>query len=225
MKKNKTMRAASALLVAVLLTTSVVSGTFAKYTTEGSAGDEARVAKWGVRVVATTDNIFDTSYNNDSNVMTVKAECDVIAPGTSKSNLTDLTLTGNPEVAVRVSYTADLVLTGWKYSDDSEYCPLVFTVENTDYYIGNGTITTVEQLENAVETAILNCSKEYVPNTNLAETASTADAPTIAWSWPYSTPGNDVKDTYLGDVADGKYEGKTAATVSLTTNVLVEQVD
>ena len=48
MKKNKVMRFASLLLIATLLTTSVISGTFAKYTTSDSAQDTARVAKFGV---------------------------------------------------------------------------------------------------------------------------------------------------------------------------------
>ena len=52
MKKNRMMRVASALLVAVLLTTCAISGTFAKYVTTESGSDFARVAKWGVNVEA-----------------------------------------------------------------------------------------------------------------------------------------------------------------------------
>ena len=52
MKKNKMMRLASAVLVCTLLTTSVISGTFAKYTSTSSASDNARVAKWGVTLAA-----------------------------------------------------------------------------------------------------------------------------------------------------------------------------
>ena len=57
MKKNKMMRLASFLLIAVLVSTSAISGTYAKYTTSGFAEDQARVAKWGVTVAAdvTTD--------------------------------------------------------------------------------------------------------------------------------------------------------------------------
>ena len=44
MKTNKMMRIASVLLVAVLLTTCVISGTFAKYTTTVSATSTANVA-------------------------------------------------------------------------------------------------------------------------------------------------------------------------------------
>ena len=44
MKKNKMMRIASVLLVAVILTTCAISGTFAKYVTSGNGSDNARVA-------------------------------------------------------------------------------------------------------------------------------------------------------------------------------------
>lgn len=49
MKKNRMMRLASILLVCVLLTTSVISGTFAKYTSKATVTDTARVAKWDVQ--------------------------------------------------------------------------------------------------------------------------------------------------------------------------------
>ena len=61
MRKNKMMRAASALLVAVLLTTSTISGTFAKYVTQDSAKDVARVAKWGVELQV-EGNLFGETY-------------------------------------------------------------------------------------------------------------------------------------------------------------------
>ena len=50
MKKNKRMRTASGLMIAALLTTSMISGTFAKYTTADAAQDSARAAKWGVNL-------------------------------------------------------------------------------------------------------------------------------------------------------------------------------
>ena len=231
MKKNTMMRIASVLLVVVLLTTSVISGTFAKYVTSGGAADTARVAEFGVVVVATADNIFDAKYATTDTEgyagWSVDAGTDdVVAPGTTKANLTDLTLTGTPEVAVRVGYTATLTLENWEDKDGNLYCPLIFTVEGNEFKIGVDGINTIADLKTAVEGAVANCSNDYAPNTNLAETASTNDAPTITWSWPYSTsPENDVKDTYLGDVAAGKYTGKTAATVALTTNVTVTQID
>ena len=68
MKTNKIMRVASVLLVAVLLTTCAISGTFAKYVTTGNTGDGARVAKWGIVMdstgTATFKDTYDASFQN-----------------------------------------------------------------------------------------------------------------------------------------------------------------
>lgn len=61
MKKNKWMRLASVLLVLCLITTCTVSGTYAKYVSADSAIDTARVAKWGVNVVA-GGTLFSDAY-------------------------------------------------------------------------------------------------------------------------------------------------------------------
>lgn len=231
MKKNRMMRLASVLLVCVLLTTSVISGTFAKYVSDAEASDTARVAKWGVVVTATTDNIFDTKYAKNpaetyTGAWSVDAGSDdVVAPGTTKVDLTDLTLSGTPEVAARVTYSATLTLTGWEDANGDEYCPLVFTVEGNEYKIGDAGIDTIAALVTAVQDAVADCSQDYNPNDDLSGKA-TNDAPTVTWSWPFSTSAdNDIKDTYLGDVAAGKYPGKTAATIALETRVLIEQID
>jgi hypothetical protein len=63
MKRNKWMRIASVLLVAALISTCAISGTFAKYVTEDSAYDSARVAKFGVTVLA-SGKLFADSYKN-----------------------------------------------------------------------------------------------------------------------------------------------------------------
>ena len=57
MKKNTMMRLASVLLIAVLMSTCAISGTFAKYVTSDSSSDSARVARWGFN--GTTLNIED----------------------------------------------------------------------------------------------------------------------------------------------------------------------
>lgn len=62
------MRAAAILLVAVMATSHVISGTFAKYTTAGQANDTARAAQWGVTIKA-GGTLFSDAYiqqiNND----------------------------------------------------------------------------------------------------------------------------------------------------------------
>lgn len=110
MKKNRMMRLASGLLVAVLITTSTISGTFAKYTTSDSATDEARVAKWGVTVVA-NGTLYGEKYaadtskitaSDDNNVISVYGEQDaqknVVAPGTKSDEGFHFAINGKPEV-------------------------------------------------------------------------------------------------------------------------------
>ena len=110
MKKNKMMRLASILLVCVLLTTSVISGTFAKYTTQDSASDVARVAKWGVELQV-VGNLYGDSYGENNKIVldnndkiTVQAAdyssnaTDVVAPGTQNDEGFTFSLKGQPEV-------------------------------------------------------------------------------------------------------------------------------
>ena len=164
MKKNRMMRLASMLLVAVLMTTCTISGTFAKYVTKGEASDTARVAKWGVTVTpngtifAKEYDVDDGTYSGTGDKSVISSdEWDVIAPGTTKS-MTEVQITGTPEVATRVTYDADVALDGdWIVAGD-EYCPIIFTVEGKTYGMygmpADYTFGTMDVLEQAVEEAI-----------------------------------------------------------------------
>ena len=129
MKKNTMMRVAGSLLIAVLLTTSIISGTFAKYVTTGEVADKARVAKFGV-VVTGEGSLFGKNYFTvgddfddfeDSNkpsgdeqedlfgtFLTVESsnEDKLVAPGTRSDDTDTLTfdITGAPEVDVKVNF-------------------------------------------------------------------------------------------------------------------------
>lgn len=130
MKKNKMLRAASALLVMTFLTTGIIGGTFAKYVTVGSATDTARVAKWGVTITtsgslysdayydakSTTGNqpaVWETAGNTVANSISVAAETkddNIVAPGTkSFGKGLSFSISGTPEVAVEIktSITAE----------------------------------------------------------------------------------------------------------------------
>lgn len=108
MKKNVMMRLASFLLVAVLISTSAISGTYAKYTTQDSGSDTARVAKWGVELQVVGNLYGDTYVNNivkDANdegnnirVQSVDKSTDVVAPGTQNDEGFTFSLKGQPEV-------------------------------------------------------------------------------------------------------------------------------
>ncbi len=232
MRKNKMMRLASALLVAVLLTTCAISGTFAKYVTSDTSTDNARVAKWGVDVSVTVDGAFATEYAADTTVVdgsdaviantVVNGSGDgknLVAPGTKGDLLSSATIAGTPEVAVNVKKEATLELTGWEVdvTDDSidnpvYYCPLIITVDGNEFYGMNYASAT--EFIAAVEKE-LDSDVNYVPNTNLAATHS------VTWAWAFAgTDGKqtDVKDTALGDLA-------TAPTIAFTLTITVTQID
>ena len=107
MKKNVMMRIASVLMIAVLLTTCVISGTFAKYTAQATASAEVTVAKWAVEFQAndqtftntTTFDFFATM--NDSNVNGKK-----LAPGTTGSF--NFTITNDSDVKAKCNIALDL---------------------------------------------------------------------------------------------------------------------
>ena len=228
LKNNRTMRAAVFLLALVLITSCFVGGTFAKYVTKGKGSDTARVAKFGVNIVA-AGGMFsktyakdDTSFTLADNTVVSSDEDNLVAPGTMKT-LGEFALTGSPEVAVRVKYTVDKFdLTGWTTNGTDEYCPLVFTVKGTTYKIGDPGINTAAELANKVKTAIENVTFDYEANTNLAE--KTADNLTVSWNWPFSTSDeNDVKDTALGKRAAANTAD--AGKIDFEVTMSVTQID
>jgi len=236
MKKNMMMRVASALLVAVLLSTCAISGTFAKYTTSDSDFESARVAKWGVTITLEVDNTaFNTTYANDgeqekdssanviANTVASKNATDtVLAPGTAGKLLT-YELTGAPEVAVNVKEDATLTLTGWEVSG-VYYCPIVITITST----GEGTIAsqTINGMDYASAAAFiadvdaaLDRNINYAPNSD-----AVARTHTISWAWAF-TGGtgseynqSDANDTKLGNLA-------VAPTIGFTFASTVDQLD
>lgn len=137
MRKNKFMRAASGLLVAVLLTTCVISGTFAKYTTSATGSDSARVATWGFdknNASITLDNLFSDTYDNVKGV-----DSDVIAPGTTGSANFEFKYSGKAD-APEVAYTFKVDTEGSTISDDISLT-LEYKNKNTESENVSGTTT------------------------------------------------------------------------------------
>ncbi|MCH5299094.1 MAG: hypothetical protein J1E96_04950 [Ruminococcus sp.] len=245
MKKNKMMRAALALLVVTMLTMSIVSGTFAKYVTQGSASDSARVAKFGV-VVEGSSELFAKNYlettntpGEDTATLSVKssgtaADDYVVAPGTqSKAEAMKLSVKGTPEVAVNVNFAVtaakDIVLKksnglpdktvagNTTFDNAADYYPVKFTLKK-----GTETLVTDDTLA-AVEAALKDStlSKKYAAGTALDTAIGDL---VLTWKWDFET-NNDKQDTLLGDLAanaatvdSGLYNLDTefAVTVSVT---------
>lgn len=227
MKKNTMMRLAAVMLMCVLLTTSVVGGTFAKYVTSETGTDSARVAKWGVTIQA-NGTTFAKKYNNgpDTAGTQVVSEVKVVAPGTN-GTMAKMELSGTPEVKVRVKYDATLELVGWNLYGGEEYCPIIITVGDKTYglnsiYASDASVAVkcadITELKSKVVGAIAAYNAVYAANQDLS--AAAVKTPDVSWKWPYEN-GNDSADTYLGNQA----AIGNAPTITLTITTTVEQVD
>lgn len=239
LKNNRTMRAAVLLLALVLITSCFVGGTFAKYVTSGDAADHARVAKWGVTVTAHgTGDVFAKEYDavaGQDNTVIAGGEYKVIAPGTKKENATLVTLSGQPEVAVNVTYSAEhFSLTGnWVDKDSNFYCPLIIKVTGKVGGVAKTeTINCADKeraadVETAVKNAVAACSATYGPNTDLSTVAG--DGLKISWEWPFEEGDTnlgqtDEKDTYLGNQA-ATATGLNIPAIHIPVTATVTQID
>lgn len=250
MKKNTMMRLASFLLVAVLISTSAISGTYAKYVTADSGMDNARVAKWGV--TATVEgSLFEPAYKDAPTTYTAKEamdtitvqssdKADVVAPGTKNETGMTFVLTGTPEVDTKVDIvvtaSGDVKLPAGTYSDyttgdaddtfklDEDYYPVVFTLSNgAGKTLKSGKLTEIATYLNGL-------SKTYHTNKNLAEIATDTDGTyKLTWEWDFDANGtgvNDKADTYLGNVAAGLVANGNAVTaISFDISITVTQID
>lgn len=228
MKKNRMMRLASILLVCVLLTTSVISGTFAKYVTQTEVNDAARVAYWGFDAPATqTFGLFD-----HGDVKIVSSNTDkVIAPGSSASasfafgytNATNPAITA-PEVDYRLTVAVETTGTYTALDNNPS-----FTWELKKGSTVVGTYQKVEDLVAAIKdlSGAASGVKEYTAGNLPAAFTSADEVYTIGWNWAF-TDGSATKDdfdnaqniidTAMGNMAD-------LNEISITITVLAEQID
>ena len=233
MKKNKMMRLASSLLVAVLLTSSVISGTFAKYVTSDEAQDSARVAKFGV-VVDAEGSLFAKSYIDapaDSGSLTVVTNTvdddNVVAPGTKNETGFSFAVTGTPEVDVKlvIEVTDPTLSTNplkeifLKAANDlpdmttgdeddtfdlsENYYPVKYTV--TQEKTGSPEVVKECKTLEELKTTLTDLNGTFDSNKNLAEEIGTIK---ITWAWAFGVQDgaptlNDKCDTLLGDLAAG----------------------
>ena len=226
MKKNRTMRIAAVMLVFALLTTCIISGSFAKYITTGTAASEAaRVAKWGVKVDAAADSvkIADDEYGTTVAAFQETAG-GIMAPGTSKESAAVITISGQPEVAVKILVEADVTVDGWLDKTGAFYFPLTVTVGGIAVDLSS--CTDAAGVKNAIKAAI----EGAIPSATIAHNTDLGDAYNnslkISWAWPFGADdnkesGNDAKDTYLGDQA----AKGNLATFGVSITVKVIQVD
>ena len=226
MKKNKMMRIASVLLVAVLLSTCAIFGTFAKYTTSTTGTDKARVAYWGWDHAATLAiDMFDETYTNVASSGEVDGFENVIAPGTGKTTTFAFGYTnyktdkiGAPEVAY--TFTVTPTITGDYDSLDA----------NKNFYWtlkapGAADATkygTVDELLAAVKALSGDASgtKVYAPGQLPTAFTAADQVYTIGWVWEIGTgvAAEDEADTIMGN-------SQTLENVTFTITITATQND
>lgn len=180
-------------LVLALVTTSLVSGTFAKYVTTASGTGTVTVAKWAVTingVAATTETTsptftFDLGSTTDPNVVAL----DKVAPG-SQGSFALTCDTDGTQVAHSVSVTLNK-------GDGNDIAELEFFEFNTASDFGTGTKYT---LGTPISVASYNASGGTETTTN------------IYWRWPFNN-GDDNADTIDGIAAES-YPMKATFTVT-----------
>lgn len=107
-KINKIMMiTVSILLTLVLITSSVVSGTFAKYASSGQFSATARVAKWGA-VVEITANRPEGVTGTDGDAIIFSTDALKMGPGSDYSDLMTVKFSGTAEVKLKVKITVDV---------------------------------------------------------------------------------------------------------------------
>lgn len=206
-KDNKLIKFTLFVLLITIVAIILVSGTFAKYTSEVSGTDTATVAKWQIKVNGTditvenpsvTFNLFDT-INDTGNTA---AETDVvtgkIAPGTAGKF--DLKIDNLSEVTAKYSIAFELTNTG--------SIPVEFSTDGTTWK------TALDPIEST--------EAEYLTAESGTKTI------TVQWRWAYegatstnyTTTQTDVTDTALGTAAK-----TTPAEVKVKTTLTATQVD
>lgn len=199
MKKNKIFTLELAIAFVFVLSLTLVSGTFAKYTSTVTGKDSAAVAKWAfqygnnegaltdIDLVSTKEisfNLFDTILDTLDGGAETDVVANKIAPGTKGS----FQFVVKNVSEVNATFDLTLELTGAQV-------PFQYTIQ-VDEGAASSASTTLPMLNN------------QAINMNASTTI------TITWEWPFE--GNDETDTTLGI---------EASTVTIKATIVFVQVD
>ena len=199
---KKKMIALFALFAAVAVTASSESGTYAKYVTEATGSDEARVAKWGIGKTMTVD-LFKSSYDN--NAVYHKSE-KLVAPGTTGV----YTFQINDEAAPEVAYKLDVAID--EGSQDETGKLRFWTGDATSYEealsSGGKQYANFDALKSNFGTDL--SIAKVLPTDTLADRLGTVK---LHWEWQFDS-SDDTNDTTKGDAGTAKVTIKVKVTAT-----------
>ena len=190
-RSSMMVRLAAMLVVVMMFTMCMVSGTFAKYVSSATGTDSATVAKWDIKVnsenIATTETFtFDLFKTiTDSDLSSPEADMDsvdgtIIAPGTSGKF--DIVIKNDSQV--NATYAIDYSVT------NTDSIPVRFSVNGTDWK------TDINDLD----------------VTGVAINMGGTTTVTVQWKWIFG--GDDTIDTGLGSAATATLEVEAKVTAT-----------
>lgn len=188
MKKNHTARLGALALALTLVSTCLMGGTLAKYTTTVTGTATATVAKWVFNAYDATDNTKQFNVKLTDTALNGKVTAGKIAPGTDGSFTIEIDATDS-EVAL------DYIIA---------FSNIINKPKNLSFYSDEAFNT---KIENLVDYSGLNGS---IGND---EKDKKTDTKTIYWKWPYE--GNDGAND-SDDTSSGKTAGEMTFTITVT---------
>jgi hypothetical protein len=224
-EKNKnTFRIGALLLVACLISSVMLSGTFAKYTSEYAGQDTALVASWSLDIKDGANNGFALSpadpavldlflHEYDNNILATAGDQKIIAPGVSGKFV--LNIANNSDVAAEIDFDIS-------EDEDGPDIPMEFVIGDAfdfDTAPSENILIGIDGLEGALNT---------VENIELTELGGTLDhtSVTVHWRWPFGTSDlvNDetnVADTTLGTASAAAAALPDGQRTSYTLNIAI----
>ena len=203
MKYGKMMKGIGVAALALTVVSScIVGGTQAKYTTTATGQGSAIVAKWAPSFTSGGSEFTDSTTISlkDTDVTADKVAADRIAPGTSGSFSIEVGR-GDTEVGFTYALTISNVNnmpTNLKF----------YTEDDTE-------LTAVDNVYNLTPADAGNPTKYTI-----AANASATKTVTVKWKWPYEA---GEPDKTANDTADST-DGTNAATMTFDINITATQV-
>jgi hypothetical protein len=241
-EKNKnTFRVAALLLVACLISSVMLSGTFAKYTSEFAGKDTALVARWDFTVSdGTTDlgapdadpiqalDLFSHAYATHINQ--IDGADYIIAPGVNDTFTVAMDFLSDVDAKVTVNFAEN-------ENSTAKNLPI-------EYSVVDGTWVSLDDLpdafvakvvsDNAAATAADPAGNTFTfSKSDVDAAAATTITQVVKWRWAFNAAeqvgdtsiayaSNDVTDTGFGNTSAG---GANRTTYILNVSVKAEQLE
>ena len=208
MAKKTFTKPTALLMTGVLVTSSFVGGTLARYITTTMSEDSARVAVWGINADEVEMNLFASEYDANGNKVAKSWNgAKIIAPGTSMSSLfsiVNLDGTLAPEVMYEIKVSVD----------DTEIDQDILDNPFIQWKLDDNVYGSWEDCKADILALSGDASgvKTYAP-LEIAEEFADGKTHTIYWRWMLDD--NNVQDTRMGnDAVDRDIEAKISVKVT-----------